>query len=219
MSWLASWNMPSLPERSSHLAIIPAFPGVSSILSVSIGSPRACTRYSRLSLSLGQKTRMCRTVSLPWPQSHHGLTKPGTLRLKRKSRSPILPVLAWTRIELSALWSPLWSLRTCLSGGFFFVAGARDVWFCRSVWLCCHLWSQSLSSALLADSPASHTSSYLLRSGTSGPVGLRRRVGLIRIHLAAMSHLAWISDAMRCCWSLSSDAATLLFSHTSRGDT
>ena len=60
-----------------------------------------------------------------------------------------------------------------MSGGFLVVAGARNIWFCRDVWLCCHLWSQSLSSALLAESPASHSSSHFLRSGTSGPFGLR----------------------------------------------
>src|SRR5689334_15524450 len=102
----------------------------------------------------------------------------------------------------------------CLSSGILVAAGARVVRFCR---ICCHLYCQSLFSALHAESPVSHLFSHPLRSGTSGLSSLRRRVGLVRIHLAALSYLAWISDAMRGCWSLSSDAATLLLIHMSRG--
>lgn len=126
----------------------------------------------------------------------------GTPRLKRRPRNPILLVLAWARIELSALWSPLGSLRTCLYGGLLVATGTRGVWFC------CHLRSQSRSLALRAESPASNLSSHLLRSGRSGPFDLRHRAGLVRIHLAAPSHLTWMSDAIRGCRSLSSDAAT-----------
>ena len=50
--------MPSLPERRSYLARMPAFPGVSSILSTSIGSPRAMTSCFPV-LFLSDRKRGC----------------------------------------------------------------------------------------------------------------------------------------------------------------
>jgi len=57
-----------------------------------------------------------RAVSASWLQVQLGLVTPRTLRLYRNCFSPMQPVRAWTRTELSAFRRFLWSARTFAVG-------------------------------------------------------------------------------------------------------
>ena len=62
-----------------------------------------------MSLSFLHLMRMCVTVCRPSLHSHIGSITSGTLRLKRKSLSPIFSVRSCTRSALCFLLKPWWS--------------------------------------------------------------------------------------------------------------
>src|ERR1700744_4228445 len=102
---LASWNWLSLLLWISHFAVVATLLG-SDTRSLNV-TP---LRQLRRSVSISQCRSTCSAVSSPSSHLQLDVSKPGTRTLARKCARPILPVLAWTRTELSAFLRCSWSL-------------------------------------------------------------------------------------------------------------
>jgi hypothetical protein len=101
-SW---WTVASLPAPR-YLDLAPYIHRVRLAALVAISKSR-CVRIangnSRLVVSSSwQYAATCCAVSRPSPYEQTGVITSGTRRSNRKAQSPILPVLIWTRSELSA---------------------------------------------------------------------------------------------------------------------
>ena len=100
--WSATLYPPTRCLRMSHRVRLAALVGSFTAISKS-RCVRIANGNSRLVVSSSwQYAATCRAVSRPSPHEQTGVITSGTRRSNRKARSPILPVLIWTRRELSA---------------------------------------------------------------------------------------------------------------------
>ena len=100
--WRATLYPPTCCLRMSHRVRLAALVGSFTVVSKS-RCVRIANGNSRLVISSSwQYAATCRAVSRPSPHAQTGVITSGTRRSNRKARSPIFPVLIWTRRELSA---------------------------------------------------------------------------------------------------------------------